>query len=227
MPPAHDALTTPVPESTLARFREAAASGHPTPAGVAVAAVSASFALGLLAKALAVSARKKAPGTNPETLEPLTATARAESSRMLQLAADDIAGFEAYLTGVRLPQSTDRERLERQQALDSALRKAIDLPLAAARSAAAGLHLCAGAVSMTNLVVLADVASAVTLLAGSLRAFLLCAESNVRQLAPAASPFRELVAKQRERHQRVLRQAEEALERIAAALAAADAGRDP
>jgi methenyltetrahydrofolate cyclohydrolase len=210
----------------LERFREAAASGHPTPAGVAVAAVSASFAFGLLAKALAVSGRKDTRSANLGKLEPLTAAVRAESSRMLQLADDDIAAFQAYLAGARLPHSTDQERLVRRQALDSALRQAIDLPLAAARAAAAGLQLCAEAVPMTHLVVLADLATSVTLLCGALRAFLLCAKSNVRQLAPETSAYRELLAKETDRHKRALRQAEEVLERVAATLEAAGPSRE-
>lgn len=151
----------------------------------------------------------------------MTAAARAESSRLLQLATDDIAAFGAYLAGTRMPRSTDRERLERQQALDRALRRAIDLPLAGARSAAAGLRLCVEAVSVTHLVVLADLGTAVTLLSGALRAFLLCAESNVSQLAPETSSHRELLAKESEPHRQALRQAEEVLDRVAAALEAA------
>lgn len=222
-----DASTIPVSDSTLERFREAAASGRPTPAGVAVAAVSASFAFGLLAKALAVSGRRDARSVNCAKLEPLTAAARAESNRMLQLAADDIAAFEAYLASARLPHATDQESLARRQAVDSALRQTIDLPFAAARSAAAGLQLCADAVAMTHLVVLADLATAVTLLSGALRAFLICAESNVRQLAPRISPHREQLANETDRHKPSLRQAEEVLEQIATALEAADPSREP
>lgn len=227
MPPVRDALTTPVSDSTLQRFREAAASGHPTPAGVAVAAVSASFAFGLLAKALAVSGRKDASSVSLAKLEPLTATAREESSRMLQMADEDIAAFEAFLAAARLPQSTDRERLERRQALDCALRRTIDVPLSGARSAAAGLQLCIDAVCMTHLVVLADLAAAVTLLSGALRAFLLCAESNVRQLAPAPSAYHELLANETHRHGPALRQGEEVLERVAMALDGAKPSRKP
>lgn len=215
-----DALTLPVSDSTLERFRAAAAGGQPTPAGVAVAAVAASFAFGLLAKALAVSMRKDTACAHPAKLEPLRAAVTAQSSRMLQLASDDIAGFEAYLASARMPQSTEPERLERRRALDSALHQAIDLPLCAARSAAAGLQACVEAVSMTHPVVLADLATTLTLLSGALRAFLLCAESNVRQLAPQTSPHRELLATETEHHNRSLRQAEQALERIASALAA-------
>jgi formiminotetrahydrofolate cyclodeaminase len=225
VPAAPEPPTPPVSDSTLERFREAAASAHPTPAGVAVAAVSASFAFGLIAKALAVSGRKDAHSGGLGKLEPLVAAARAESSRMLQLASDDGAAFEAYLSATRMPRATEQERLERQRALDAALHQAIDLPLAAARSAAAGLELCAEARPVTHLVVLADLATAVTLLGGALRAYLFCAQSNVGQLAPESSALRARVASESERHQRSLRQAEELLERIAASLDAARAKR--
>lgn len=209
---------TSTANATLERFREAAASGHPTPAGVAVAAVSASLAVGLLAKALTVSGRKEAHSDDRAQLESLVAAARAESSRLLQLADDDTAAFEAFLTATRSPRSTDPERLERQQAIDSALRRTIDVPLAAARSAAAGVRLCAEAVSMTHLVVLADLAVAATLLTSALRAFLLCAESNVEQLAPAASSYRAMLVNEVESHKQTLREAESVLERVATTL---------
>ena len=221
VPAVRDTSTTAVSDSTLERFREAAGSANPTPAGVAVAAVSASFAFGLLAKALAVSARRGAQSLDLGQLEPATATARAESSRLLQLATDDMAAFEAYLAAARMPRAPDRERRERQKALDGALSQAIDLPLAGARSAAAGLRLCVEAVSVTHLVVLADLGTAATLLAGALRAFLLCAESNVSQLAPENSAHRELLAKESEPHRLALHQAEEVFDRVAAALEAA------
>ena len=215
--------TAPAADATLERFREAAASAQPTPAGVAVAAVSASFAFGLLAKALAVSGRKGAQSGDPARLEPLIAAARAESSRMLQLAGDDSAAFEAYLKATRMPRSTERERLEREQLLASAIQRVIDLPLAAARSAAAGLKLCAEGFTATHRVVLADLATAVTLLGGALHAFLLCAESNISQLTPRTSAQRERLAQESERHRESLRQAEELLDRVAATLQSARA----
>jgi formiminotetrahydrofolate cyclodeaminase len=236
MPSVRDASTTPshstladstLADSTLERFREAAASGHPTPAGVAVAAVSASFAFGLLAKALAVSGRKDVQAVSLAQIQSLTASAQTESSRMLQVADDDVAAFKAFLDATRLPQSTDRERLERRQALESALRQTIDVPLAGARSTAAGLQLCAEAASLTHVVVLADLAAAATLLTGALRVFLLCAESNVRQLAKETPSYRELLTNESGRHERALLQGEEILERVAEALRAAGPNRPP
>ena len=225
MRPAADETTTPVSGSTLEAFRAAVGSAQPTPAGVAVAAAAAAFAFGLLAKALAVSGRRMEAGAGRASLEALAAAACAQSSRMLQLADDDVAAFERYLASARLPQATDPERRERGRALAGALRRTIDVPLAAARSAASGLQQCAEARPMTHRVVLADLGTVVTLLAGALRAFVLCAQSNIRRLPAEDSEYREPVARECERHAQAARQADELLQRIAADLDAAAPAR--
>ncbi|HWF98179.1 MAG TPA: cyclodeaminase/cyclohydrolase family protein [Steroidobacteraceae bacterium] len=196
---------------TLEQFRRGAASPHPMPAGVAIAAVSASFALGLVAKVLAVSARRNTLPQNTAGLEPVTAAAQAASQRMLQLAGADTAAFEAYLTAKRLPRATETERRARQEAIDVAVRHAIDLPLAAAQEAAAGLQLCSDGCRFVPPALAADVGVAATLLASALRSFLLCAQSNVRQLAPDAASYRERLAIETKRHEQALRQAEAVL----------------
>jgi formiminotetrahydrofolate cyclodeaminase len=178
---------------TLEDFRREAAGQHPMPAGVAIAAVSASFALGLVAKVLTVSGRRNTlAGT--AGLEQSVGAAQAASQRMLHLAGDDVAAFEAYLSARRLPHSMESEQQARQQAIDAAISGIIDVPLAAAREAAAGLQMCSDASAFTAPSLVADLGVVAALLGSALRAFLLCAESNVRQLAPDAASLRERVA---------------------------------
>ena len=203
---------------TLEDFRREAAGQHPMPAGVAIAAVSAAFALGLVAKVLAVSGRRNTLAGNATSLEPLAAAAQAASQRMLQRASDDVSAFDAYLTARRLPHSTESERLARQQAIDSAIRGIIDVPLAAAREAAAGLQACSDASAFTPPALVADLGVVAALLGSALRAFLLCAESNVRQLAPDAASLRERVAIEAQQHAQAFGIAETVLERTRAVL---------
>lgn len=214
-------MPTRVSDSTLEQFRDAAAGRQPTPAGVAVAAVSAAFALGLIAKVHAISGRRKELHAEAARLEALAAAAQAASRRMLQLAGEDTAAFEAYLAARRLPQSTDSERQARDQGMDGAARRAIDLPLAAAQEAAAGLQLCAGLAGLTPRALIADLGVAATLLASALRGFLLCAQSNVRQLAQDAAACREQAATATKQHESALRQAEALLEHVRTALESA------
>ena len=207
-------MPTQISDFTLEEFRRAAAGQQPTPAGVAVAAVAAGLALGLLAKVLTVSGRRKAPSDDTARLESLTAAAQAGSQRMLQLAEHDVAAFEAYLTARRMPHVSDSEIQAREQGTHSAVRRAIDVPLAAAQEAAAGLQLCSGMSAATPPALVADLGVAAALLAAALRGFLLCAESNVRQLAPDDVAYRERLAADTIRHEQALRQAEAVLESI-------------
>jgi glutamate formiminotransferase / formiminotetrahydrofolate cyclodeaminase len=202
-----------LPQLTLEDFRREVASDRPMPAGVAIAAVSAASALGLIAKVLAIGARRTTLPENAAGLEPLTAAAQAASQRMLQLAGGDVAAFEAYLAAKRLPHSTEPERQARHQAMDAAVRRAIDVPLSAAAEVAAGLQLCSEVSTFTPPALAADLGVAATFLAGALRSLLLCAESNVRQLAADAAPYRERLATETKRHEQALRQAEAIVER--------------
>lgn len=215
-------MSSPVWESTLEQFRSAAASSEPIPAGVAVAATSASFALGLLTKVLKVTGRKKGFSGDLAKVEKLAESARAKSKHMMQLAEDDMAAFNDYMISARLPQGTDREREERKRAVDASVRKAIETPLAAARAAASGITLCADAVDSVHPIVAADLGAAASLLAGALRVFLLCADSNIRQLAPDPDAYRDVIPGRAEWETRafsqadsVLRQAAELIEGVA------------
>lgn len=205
-------------DSTLEQLRRAAAGEAPTPAGVAIAAVSASLALGLLAKVLAVSGRRAGVAVEGARLASLAVTAQGASGRLLRLAGEDSVAFEAYLSASRAPQSTDSERRERLASVAAAVQRIIDVPLECAREAAAGLELCDETSSLIHPVVVADLAVCATLLASALRGFLTCAQSNVRQLAPSAAHYPELLARESERQRRAFRAADAVLGRVAAAL---------
>ncbi len=205
-------------QATLEHFRREAAGQHPMPAGVAIAAVSAGFALGLAAKVLRVSGRQNPLPADASRVELLAAAAQSASQRLLQLANADIAAFGAYLSARRLPHSMQAESQARLQAIDSAVRRTVDIPLAAAHEAAAGLRLCEELSAFTPAALLADLGVIASLLASALRGFLLCAQSNVRNLAPDTVSLRERVATEAQSHAAAFGIAAAVLERTRAAL---------
>ena len=210
-------------DSTLENFRSAVASGEAMPAGVSVCAASASLGFGLLAKVLKVSGRRKDFSGNPAKLEALLESARAESKRMMQFGEDDIATFNAYMATTRLPQVTDAEREARKRAVDAAVRKAIEGPFAAARAAASGIGLCGDAAGMAHAVVAADLGAATSLLAAAMRVFLLCTDSNIRQVASDPTAYRDLTVGRFEWETKAFRQAETVMKQVAAIIDAAGA----
>ena len=188
------------------------------PAGVSASAVSASFAFGLAAKVLEVSGRRKDFAGDRSKLSALLATVKDESHRMVRFAEDDVAAFHAYITAVRLPHATAHEQEERTRAISAAVRAAIDIPLGAARAAAAGIGLCADAAGMAHAGVAADLGAAAALLASALRVFLLCADSNIRQLPSGSESHANATSSRQEWETTAFRQAESVLQQVEAAI---------
>ena len=177
-------MKTPIWSATLAEFREKVAGTEPVPAGVAVSAVTASFALALLIKALRITRGRKTFAGDPQKIEALIEAAQRESTELARLADEDMRAFNAYMDCVRLPKTPERE-----QAIDAAMREAIKVPMDTARSAIRGLNLCseAGALGLTDLLA-ADLGTASALLSCAVDAMVLSVKSNLKEF-PADDSF--------------------------------------
>lgn len=158
-------------KSTLEEFRAQLAGRDPIPAGVSVAAVSASLALSLLMKVVEITRYRTDFQGDPAKIDELLASAREESKKLSQYADEDIAAFAEYMASRRTPNEA------------AALRRAIEVPLRAARGAASGLKLCADTAAITPPSLAPDLGTAALLLRASVRAILLSVESNALRLA--------------------------------------------
>ena|SRR5271170_4102623 len=138
---------------SLESLYEALAAPKFAPAGVTAAAVSARFGLALLIKALGITLRRKDFTGEAETLHGWLRAARRYAEILAEAANDDIGA------------APERKRLE--------------IPMIAARTAAAGLDLCAEAAGSVRGTLAADVGVAAELLCSAVRAILLCVDSNV------------------------------------------------
>jgi formiminotetrahydrofolate cyclodeaminase len=167
--------------ATLASFRDRVASAEPAPAGVSAAAVSATFGLGLLIKVLEIASKRKDFSGDRDLVVALLDEARTSSQTLSQLADEDIAAFNQYL-----------ECLRRKEPTDAAIRKAIEVPLSVARTAASGLDLCEKATGMVHAFIAPDLGTASILLRGAVRAALLSVNLNAQQLREG-DPYRKEV----------------------------------
>jgi formiminotetrahydrofolate cyclodeaminase len=162
---------------TVASLREKASGTEPVPASVAISAVTASLALALLAKVLAIAGKSKRfiypahPGDR-QRIGALLEAAREESTRLAHFADEDIAAFNQYM---------DCKRQGRE--LTAAIHKAIEVPMDATRSAVRGLGLCAEAAGMIQGLTAADIGAAGALLFGAVQAMLLSVDFNIREMS--------------------------------------------
>src|SRR5271169_5273184 len=97
-------------KSTLEEFDDRITQGDAITGAVAVAAISAAFAVSLLCMVLEITARKKESESRRGQLLALLEKARTESERLRQAADEDRAAYGAYRHAFLLPQATDQER---------------------------------------------------------------------------------------------------------------------
>jgi formiminotetrahydrofolate cyclodeaminase len=184
-------------DGTLTAFREKAGGTEPVPAGVSIAAVSASLALALLAKVLYITGRKKSFTGDREALQSLMGNVRSESEVLTRLADEDVEAFNQYMECVR-------QGLE----VTEATRKTIEVPMNAARAVVRGLELCAAGVKMVHGLTAADLEIAAALLSGAVRAMVISVEANRREMDPGVEFSGEVAAECRALEAAALRHAE-------------------
>ncbi len=158
-------------KSTLEDFSSRLATRESVPAGVSLAALSASLGLRLLAKVLEITRNRRTFQGDPKQVEELLAAAQLESAKLAGLADQDIAAYAEYIASREL----------------AALEKAIEVPLAAARAAASGLQLCTAAAEFTPESLSPDLGTAALLLSAAIRGTLLSVRANARMLSNTES----------------------------------------
>ena len=160
---------------TLEQFRERTASRAPTPGGGSVAAVTGSFAAGLVVMAGEISRAS----ADSEPLAALVADGRRLVAELAAHADADVAAFEGYMAALALPRASDAEKAARKQAMARAAVAASEAPLAAATTMAEVLALAARAEPLVKPSVLSDVLAGADLIRGALPAALRNVDVNL------------------------------------------------
>ncbi len=127
-------------EEGLGEFIERLASSEPVPGGGSVAALAGALAcaLGEMVAGL-TEGKKKFETVEPRvreihvTLAELRATLRA-------LVDEDAAAYESVMRAFKLPKNTGEEQSARQEAIQQATRRATEVPLRTAKTAAAAIE---------------------------------------------------------------------------------------
>lgn len=196
-------------KSTLAEFDAQITQGDAITGAVAVAAISAAFAVSLLRMVLEITARKKESEGQRERLQELLKAARSESEQLRRTADEDRAAYAAYHHASHLPRASEQERAERRSAMRSALEEATETPLRAARSAVRAIELCAEAANLVQGDVAADIGGAAAILNGAVSAILTSVDANLRRIEDG-----RFIAERRDLEERASRYTEQVRDRL-------------
>jgi formiminotetrahydrofolate cyclodeaminase len=203
--------------STLESFIDRMAGTESTPASVTAAAVTASFASALLIKVLEISAKRKDFSGDRQKLLELMKAIRVEKSKLALAADEDILAFRSYMDYLRMPRVPD-DQGERKSGIFAAARRAVEVPMSAARSAVHCLELCVATIDFANSAVAADVAGAAALLSGAVRTIVVSVDSNLRQLRGDAHYYTRTISERQALEERANRLADQTLRRTLIAI---------
>ncbi len=150
-------------------FIDDLASSNPTPGGGSAAAFTAAEAAALVAMVGRVTVGKKAYEEVETQMYAMIEKAEELRAQLTAAVEEDAAAFDGFLLALRLPKSTDEEKVLRENAMEKATMVAAMVPHRVAGLALEVLRLTREAVTHGNLNAISDGASATYLASAAIK----------------------------------------------------------
>jgi len=121
--------------SLAEKFVEAVAADTPTPGGGSVSALAGALAAALGEMVCGITLRKKTLAVHHPAVQEIRARLAGLRTRLMEAIDRDAASYEAVLAAIKLPKATEAEQVRRTEAIESASKKAAEVPLETAQLA--------------------------------------------------------------------------------------------
>jgi glutamate formiminotransferase/formiminotetrahydrofolate cyclodeaminase len=116
-------------DSTVRGFVDETSVDSPVPGGGSVSALMGSLACALSSMVANLTAGKKGYEAADAEMKTVAAKAQELKDALLRAVDDDSKAFDEVMAAMKLPKKTDDEISRRQEALETATRKAVEVPL--------------------------------------------------------------------------------------------------
>jgi glutamate formiminotransferase/formiminotetrahydrofolate cyclodeaminase len=181
--------TISITDLTTAQLAERLASREPVPGGGSASAIAGAMAAGLVAMVAELTLGR--PGADDAWITRIRDGARERMSRLLALAQQDAAAYDAVVRARRLPRETDGQRAKRAAAVRGATLEATRVPLIAAEVAVEVAELTAAIAPIGNPNAVSDAGVAAHLAGAAVHGALLNVRINLPYL-PADEALRAI-----------------------------------
>jgi formiminotetrahydrofolate cyclodeaminase len=121
-------------DKTVSQLLDAFASSDPTPGGGSASALAGAIGCSLLLMVAHMPKSKTGPEVDRAPLDGVIHRIGPLASEMRTLLDRDAAAYEQVVGAYRMPKSTDPEKAARREAIQRAMRAAIEAPLAVMRA---------------------------------------------------------------------------------------------
>jgi glutamate formiminotransferase/formiminotetrahydrofolate cyclodeaminase len=174
-------VTERLVDSSLRGFSEELASERPVPGGGSASAYAGALAAALVAMVARI-ASKKAPGEHDDLISEVE-NLRAD---LLRLVDDDSAAYARVADAMKLPRSSDAEKLARGERLQSGLLASSRVPLDIARTCRRLLESCERGAAVAPAAAASDIGVAALLAEAAINGAALNVMINLASLKDAA-----------------------------------------
>jgi len=175
-------MPEPGAKRSVVAFAAALASGAAAPGGGAAAAITGAFAAALTEKVCQLSFGRPAQAAAEPALRDVQTQASSLRDRCLALARADVDAYAGYVAATRLPKTTDGEKATRRHALQNALVRSAEIPLAVADACLALFPLLDQAAALGNPHAVSDAHAGARLADAALRSALVMVRVNAASM---------------------------------------------
>ncbi len=158
-----------VKDQSVEEFLASVAAATPTPGGGSASALAGALSVALSRMVAGLARGKKGYEEADSELAQIESTARATQARLEALVDEDARAYEAVLAAIRMAKATPTERAARVEAMQSAYRKATEVPLETMRRCIEALELTEAAVKKGNRGATTDAGVAILLAEAAIR----------------------------------------------------------
>ena len=124
---------SPLAASTVREFVDSTSTDSPVPGGGSVAALCGSLAAALTAMVANLTHGKKGYEQVSNEMSALASDAQSLKAEFLRAVDDDARAFDAVMAANRMPKGTPDEQTRREQSIQAATMRAIEVPLSVMR----------------------------------------------------------------------------------------------
>jgi len=165
---------------TVEQFAEALAAATPTPGGGSASAQAGAMAASLIQMMCDLTLGREQYRVHEQAVQGIRHRAEGLRKDLLALVDRDAQAYDAVVTALRLPKTTETEREARSAALDRANLFAIEAPMAIADACAALMGMASELASKGNVNAVSDVGTAALLAYAGLRGAVLSVRVNLK-----------------------------------------------
>jgi glutamate formiminotransferase/formiminotetrahydrofolate cyclodeaminase len=177
---------TALDEGTPLGFIDAVAAKSATPGGGAVAALAGALAAALTAMVGRLTVGKRRYTDVVEEISEIVVEAERLRVGLTAQVDEDIVAFQAVMAAYKLPQATEEEKSQRQAAIQEALVRAAEVPLATAQDALDAMELALTVARLGNVHAVADAATAAWMAMAAIQGAALNVRTNAVSLGDGA-----------------------------------------